>query len=142
MGCEREGEELGEAEKRLRLGHFGIVSKCRRLTAVCERHSPHQTLTTTEEKRSAKRKKRSDTKGERGQRTEAAKQIIRRDERPHASVCVLPLVLLKLNTPESHFLHSQQNTYQLLHASTFLSVCLCIPSTANGPDTEDGERVH
>lgn len=64
MGCERDREELEEAEKRLRLCHFVIVRKCQRLTVACERRSPLQTLTTTDEKRPAKRRKRSQTERE------------------------------------------------------------------------------
>lgn len=68
MGCERDREELEEAEKRLWRCHFVIVRKCQRLTVACERHSPLQTLTTTDEKRPAKRRKRSQTEREEEQR--------------------------------------------------------------------------
>lgn len=60
-------EELEEAEK-LKLCHFVIVRKCQRLTVACEWHSPLQTLTTTDEKRPAKRRKRSQTKRQRKNR--------------------------------------------------------------------------
>lgn len=53
-------KEKEEAEKRLQLCHFVIVRKCQHLTIACERHSPLQTLATTDEKREpAKRRKRS-----------------------------------------------------------------------------------
>lgn len=67
MGRKSDGGELKEPEK-LQLCHFVIVRKCQRLTVACELHSPLLTLTTTDEKRPAKRRKRSQTKRQRKNR--------------------------------------------------------------------------
>lgn len=60
----KEMEKSWRRQKKVRLCHFVIVRKCQRLTVACEWHSPLQTLTTTDEKRPAKRRKRSQTQRE------------------------------------------------------------------------------